>query len=186
MDMRQRPDLLYCLSMKTVKCSANRNFKYQVYYKDTWPCSILLLCSQFQRLINDINTPNKLNQPFNAGGRAPFTLLMNSKEQSLTSETNSRIPSQEICRHLWNPKVHYLVHNSSPLVPILIQMNLVHIFQSYFLKIHSNIYYSPIFVEVLQDVYSLQTFRLKFCTSFSSLTCVLHDLPLSSSLIWSP
>jgi hypothetical protein len=36
-------------------------------------------------------------------------------------------------------KVHYRVHNSPPLFPILIQINSVHAFQSYLLKIHFNI-----------------------------------------------
>jgi len=43
-----------------------------------------------------------------------------------SSELNSHLANQEIPRHLRNPKVHYHVHTSSPLVPILSQTHPVH------------------------------------------------------------
>jgi hypothetical protein len=65
--------------------------------------------------------------------------LTNSMEQSHSWEANDYSASQEIPLHLWNPKVHYRVHNSLPLVTIMSQMHPVHTFPPYFHEIHSNI-----------------------------------------------
>ena len=60
-------------------------------------------------------------------------------EQSPFWEVSRFSASQEIPRILWNPKVHYRTHKFPPPVPILSQLDLVHIPTSYFLKIHLNI-----------------------------------------------
>jgi len=53
-------------------------------------------------------------------------------QQSPSSETNNHSASQKISLLLWNPKVHYRVHNSLPLIPILNQMHPVHILPPYY------------------------------------------------------
>jgi len=47
-------------------------------------------------------------------------------EQGPTSEANSSTDSQEIPRILWNPTVHYLLHNSPSLAHNLSQINVDH------------------------------------------------------------
>jgi hypothetical protein len=58
-------------------------------------------------------------------------------QQSPSSETNSPWGSQEILRLLQNRKVHYHVHTSPSLVPILSQMRPIHAFLIYFVKTNS-------------------------------------------------
>jgi hypothetical protein len=64
-------------------------------------------------------------------------------EPSPSLEATSRSATQEFLNILWNPKLYYLVHKSSPLVSVLSRMGPVHTTPSYFSKILFNIILPP-------------------------------------------
>ena len=65
-------------------------------------------------------------------------LLAYAMEQSPSWEANRFLASQEIPRILWNPKVHYRIHNGPSPVPILNQIDPAHS-PSHLFNIHFNI-----------------------------------------------
>jgi hypothetical protein len=67
------------------------------------------------------------------------TRATNSTKQSPTWEAYTHSSSEEIPRLFWNPKVHYHVHKSPSLVPILSQIKPVHTFSPCFCEIQFNI-----------------------------------------------
>jgi hypothetical protein len=65
-------------------------------------------------------------QPSNLRTTAMLVLMFKAMEQSPYRETDCRLAGQETAHLLWNPKVRYHVHKSSPVNPILSWRNLVH------------------------------------------------------------
>jgi hypothetical protein len=58
-------------------------------------------------------------------------------------EADNCAVTQELASVLWNPKVHYRVHKSPPLVTILRQPDPIHTILSYLSKIHFSIVHPP-------------------------------------------
>jgi hypothetical protein len=81
-------------------------------------------------------------------------------------EANNHSDTQEIPRLLWNPKVHYCVHNSTSLIPILSHVNQIYYFSPYFLKIHSNI--------IIESTPGSSEWSLPFRLSNQNIVCIFN------------
>jgi hypothetical protein len=95
--------------------------------------------------------------------------------------------SQEIPRLLWNQKIHYRVHNSSPEVPIPSQINPVYTFPPYLSKTLFDIVLSYHLRLRLPNGVFPSGFPNKFCTHLSPLyytPCPSHPPCDHSNNIW--
>lgn len=94
-------------------------------------------------------------------------------EQSL-SQADSRTGRQKNPRFIWNPKIHYRLHNSQPMDPMS-QMNPLNSFMQYLFKRSILAVDSPFNSRPdPQPFFQLQVFHLKFCIHFLSLLCKLY------------
>jgi hypothetical protein len=101
-------------------------------------------------------------------------------ELSPSSETNCAA-TQELPSVLCNPKAHYRVHKSPPLVPILSQINLIHTIPSYLSKIRFK-YCPPTYALVFLVVSFLLAFPpISYMHSSSPHSCYL---PCPSHPCW--
>jgi len=97
-------------------------------------------------------------------------------EQSPSWEADSHSASQETHRPLLKSKVHYRVHNSPQLVPILSQM--IQSTPSHSVSLRSILILSSnLRLDLLRGLFSSGFLKKKYFKHFSSLPCVLRGLP---------
>jgi hypothetical protein len=98
---------------------------------------------------------------------------------------SSSYASQNIPHILWNPKVHFCYHKSSPFIPILIHANPFCAIPSYFRQ-HFNIVLPSILFRCSKWSFSFMSLHQNSARISLLLRRSCHISPPLSSLIWSP
>jgi hypothetical protein len=112
----------------------------------------LYLVSRSKNAWNYLHSPNVFMAWCLVKHRDNFTLLQLTPWGNHSWAANSHSASQENLQLLQNPKVHYCVHKSLLLVPILSEMHPIHTMPPYYPKIHSNIIF-PSFLYYLVNCF---------------------------------
>jgi len=110
--------------------------------------------------------------------------LKNYTQQSHSAGTTRLSSCHEIHRILWKPEVNHHVHRSLSPVPILSQMNPIHILPSYFFMMHLSVTFPSMISSSKWPVPSGLPTKPRHAPLLSPY--VLYAPPISSSLIWSP
>jgi hypothetical protein len=95
-------------------------------------------------------------------------------EQYSSEEVNTRLAGQDGLLLMWNPKVHYRVHKSSPSVTIMCHMNPGDSFVLNIFMAHFDIIFPSTRRPFKRTFPSI--FQLKFCINFFSRMCVLYRI----------
>ena len=65
-----------------------------------------------------------------------YLYVRKSMQQIPSLKLNSYSANREISRILWKLKVRHRVHNSPPLIFIMIEINVIHVYLSQLFRIH--------------------------------------------------
>ena len=105
-----------------------------------------------------------------------LTITSNKPQYQSPRKPNSSSARKKILHILWNPKIHYCVHNSPPLLPLMNQINPVHTAQSIYvisiLLTYSNLNY------VFKVNFIFQVCPPKSCMHFC-LSCATSPTPFT-------
>jgi hypothetical protein len=96
-------------------------------------------------------------------------------ELSPSSEAANYAASQELSSILWNPKVHYSVHKSTPLVPILSQIDPVHTIPSYLRSILISTYVLVFLAVSFFLAFPPISYIISFSPPFVYMPCPSHS-----------